>query len=206
MDNSNFILYNMIGRDENILWSGKPNFKCFILEAIFNPLLFVAIIWGLIDFAFIGAAFSTNTHEIAKEMHNSHFFTFMIGFFSLHLMPVWIYLFGAVSSFLRYKHTEYVITDKGVYCSDGVFSQTFEHKPFAELSHVNINRGIIDQMIGVGDVILTSTQVIVGRHSNTFGTISICDIPDYNEVYKLAKELQEKIYSDTMYPNEYRPK
>ena len=27
----------MIGKDEKILWKGRPNKKCFILESIFNP-------------------------------------------------------------------------------------------------------------------------------------------------------------------------
>ena len=39
----------MVGRDENILWHGKPNKKCFILEVIFNPLLPFALIWLLFD-------------------------------------------------------------------------------------------------------------------------------------------------------------
>ena len=40
----------MVGNDETILWRGKPDKKCFVLEAIFNPMLIFAIIWGAIDF------------------------------------------------------------------------------------------------------------------------------------------------------------
>ena len=41
-------LHNMVGKNENILWSGKPNFKCFLLEAIFNPLLIFSLITILV--------------------------------------------------------------------------------------------------------------------------------------------------------------
>ena len=35
----------MIGKDEKILWKGRPNKKCFILEGIFNPMLPFALVW-----------------------------------------------------------------------------------------------------------------------------------------------------------------
>ena len=57
MDNE---LKLLIGKDEKIIYAGKPNKKCFIFESIFNPLLPFALIWGLFDFFFIGAAFSSD--------------------------------------------------------------------------------------------------------------------------------------------------
>ena len=201
----NSILYSMIGKDEKILWKGKPNLRCFILESIFNPFLPFAIVWALFDSMFIGLIFLG--HSTSKGIPD---FTIipLLGFFAIHLMPVWIYLFGVVFSFLRYKHTEFIVTDKGVYASGGVFAQTFEHKPFAELSHVNLHRGIIDQMIGVGDVVLTSNQDGYNTREahSLYRGITICDIASYQYVYQLVKKLQTDIYSDTMYPNDLRPK
>ena len=43
-----------------ILYAGKPDKKCFIFESIFNPLLPFAVLWGLFDMFFIGAAFSSD--------------------------------------------------------------------------------------------------------------------------------------------------
>lgn len=194
----------MVGSDEKILWRGKPDKTCFILEAIFNPLLVFAIIWGAFDSAFI-AAFLTASEAGDKMPHGMGFA--LIGFFALHLMPVWIYLFGVLFAFLLYKHTEYIISDHAVYLSGGMFTQNYETKPFTELSHINIQRGIIDQMIGVGDVVLTSNHDgynTRARHS-VFRGFSICDIRDYQKVYALVKQLQTDIYADTMYPNDLRP-
>ena len=128
------------------------------------------------------------------------------------MMPVWIYLGGVLFVFRSYQHTEYIVTDKGVYVSGGVFSYTCNMKPFTELARVNIHRGIIDQIIGVGDVVLTSNNVADLYSSNVrvngrpldIGT-TIADIKDYREVFEIIKKLQEDIYTDTMYPNDLRP-
>ncbi len=105
----------------------------------------------------------------------------------------------------RYKNTAYIVTDKAVYLSSGIISRTINRKPFAELSHVNLHRGYFDQKFGVGDIILSSTSSV-----NTNGTvmpgITIASISEYNKVYDLVKKIQTDIYSDTMYPNDMRPK
>lgn len=198
----------MVGKNETVLWSGKPNKRCFILEGIFNPLLPFALIWFLFDSFFIAAFLGTGA---AKELPFS-FVAFPIIFFMFHLMPVWLYLGGALFVFRKYKHTEYIVTDKGVYISGGVFSYTCNMKPFTELARVNIHRGIIDQFIGVGDVVLTSNNsadlygsgIRINGIPMNIGT-TIADIQDYRRVFEIIKKLQEDIYTDTMYPNDLRP-
>ena len=198
MDNE---LTLLIGKDEKILYAGKPDKKCFIIESIFNPLLPFAIVWGLFDMFFIGASFSSDQSDKVAF--------FIVPFMALHLMPVWIYLGGALLSFRRYRNTAYIVTDKAIYASGGIFARTYKSKPFAELSHVDLHRGIFDQWFGVGDIITTSAQAnpttLNGRGRSTNAGISIDSIANYAEVYKLVKKLQEDIYTDVMYPNDLRP-
>ncbi|MBR3604461.1 MAG: PH domain-containing protein [Candidatus Gastranaerophilales bacterium] len=188
----------MVNKDEKVLWFAKPNKKCFILECVFNPLLPFAFVWLLFDsFFIIGASQAKNASEAM---------TFLIPFMAFHLMPVWIYIGGVLTSFLRYKNAAYIITTKGVYISSGVISKTQEMKPFTDLAHINIHRGIFDQFLGVGDVILTCAHNSISAHnSRTIHGFAIQDIPDYEKVFKMIKELQTDIYSDTMYPNALRP-
>ena len=199
MDNE---LTLLVGKGEKILYAGKPDKKCFIFESIFNPLLPFAIVWGLFDMFFIGAAFSSDKADEAAF--------FIIPFMALHMMPIWLYLGGALLSFRRYRNTAYIVTDKGIYASGGIFGRTYKSKPFAELSHVDLHRGIFDQWFGVGDIITTSAQAnpatLNGRRTSTNAGISIDSIANYAEVYKLVKQLQEDIYTDVMYPNDLRPK
>ncbi len=198
----------MVGNDEQILWQGRPNKRCFILEGIFNPLFPFALIWFLFDAFFIGAFFVGGIHSNIPKA----FSILPVIFILFHMMPVWIYLAGVLFVFRRYKHTEYIITTKGVYISGGLFSYTCNMKPFTELARVNIHRGIIDQIIGVGDVVLTSnnsadlggSNIRVNGRPLDIGT-TIADISDYMHVYEIIKKLQEDIYTDTMYPNDLRP-
>ena len=198
----------MVGSNEKILWKGKPNKRCFILEGIFNPMLPFALVWFLFDSLFI----ATFIGGAATSGAPAVFSIFPLIFFLFHLMPVWIYLGGVIFVFRRYQHTEYIVTDKGVYISGGLFSYTCNMKPFTELARVNIHRGIIDQIIGVGDVVLTSNNVadlyssnirVNGRHLDVGTTIA--DIKDYRKVFEIIKKWQEDIYTDTMYPNDLRP-
>lgn len=193
----------MVGRNETILWRGKPDKKCFILESIFNPMLPFALVWALFDLVFIGGIFLTDTSMGAMV-------PFLLVFFAFHLMPVWMYIGGVVLAVRKYKNTEYIVTDKGIYISGGAFSYTYEMKPFTDLSHINIHRGIFDQWLGVGDVVTvcahTSSNTGGEHSSHSSRGMSICDIPDYQKVFAMIKELQTDIYSDTMYPNDLRPR
>lgn len=193
----------MVGQDENILWRGKPDKKCFILEGIFNPMLPFALIWFLFDSVFIIAIISSFTNAKAVTPTLAVPLLFII----FHLMPVWIYLAGAILTFQKYKHTGYIITDKGVYVSGGLFSYTCQMKPYAELSRINIHRGIIDQFLHVGDVVFSGNDIGVGDNSRSriLNKLTISDIHDYQNVFTLVKQLQTDIYSDTMFPNDLRP-
>lgn len=188
----------MVGQNENVLWKGKPNKKCFILESIFNPMLPFALIWAGIDLGVMGGMMFAGSMGPAA--------IFIVPFMLVHLMPVWIYLGGVFLSFQKYKNTEYIITDKGIYVSGGTFSYNYEMKPFTDLSHVNIHRGIFDQWLGVGDVVTVCGHAgYNSRQSHSHDGLTICDIKDYQQVFAMVKQLQTDIYADTMYPNDLRP-
>lgn len=184
----------IVGSEEKILYEGKPNKKCYIFESIFNPLLPVALIWGIVDFGMLGGAF------FLEGLSGISFF--IIIFVLFHLMPVWIYLGGILFTVRRYKNTAYIVTDRAIYVSGGVFIKTINTKPFAELSHINLHRGIFDQMFKVGDIIATSNQLNPDGHNIV---ISLASISNYLEIYNMVKKLQTDIYTDVMYPNAKRP-
>jgi len=192
-------LYALIGKDETILWSAKPDKKCFLLESVFNPFLPFALLWGLLDFSFIFIV----SH--AKDF--SSMGPFLVVFFALHLMPVWIYLGGILFSYIRYKHTAFIITNKAVYTSSGAFSVSYRQTPLTDIKTINIQRGWVDNLLGVGDVELlldtpTSLNIPESFHSSrgqvtyniplpnqsTPNKITICDIPDFRQVYAMLQE------------------
>ena len=183
----------IIGSNEKIFYEGKPNKKCFIFESIFNPLLPFSLLWGIIDFGTI--------RELFEESDGNLLFP-VIPFMLLHLMPIWIYLGGILLTAMRYRNTAYIITDKAIYVSSGVFIHNINTKPFAELSHIDLHRGIFDQIFNVGDIVATSNQLTTNGKSTT---IIINSISNYIDIYNLVKKLQTDIYTDVMYPNDKRP-
>ena len=200
-------LEQMVGTNETIVWRGKPKKSCFILESIFNSMLPIALIWGLFDIVIISMIVGDWGLDTGEIIGGNAGKAVIIGGMCLHMMPVWIYLFGVLSSVLKHKHTEYIVTDKGVYISGGVFTFTYEMKPFTDLSHINIHRGVFDQMLGVGDVQLLCehTGTNTGSSGHAHKGFNICDISDYQQVFQIVKQLQTDIYADTMYPNDLRP-
>lgn len=184
-------LEDQLSVGEQILWSGKKAVAVSVLESIFNPFLIFALIWLLVDLSFIGMAG-------AFMLMGDSMGLFILGFFVIHLMPVWIYLGGVITSAIKAKNTEYMITNKGIYVRSGLFNIRVDMKPFTDLSHVSLSQGIFDRMCGTGDVISTC------GHGHGAGG-DIVNIYDYEKVYALVKKLQEDIYSDTMYPNDLRP-
>lgn len=181
-------LKRMIGK-ENVVWNGKPKKSCFVLECIFNPALGLSIIWFLFDMVFMSATLTATTSTSPGRY-------FVLMFIFLHMMPVWMYLGGIISSIRKYRNTEYVVTDRGIYMTGGFFTKRYDFKPFTDLSHVNVNRGVLDQFLGVGDVISEC------HHGHAFRLI---DLPDYLEVCSLIKQYQTDIYADTQFPNGFRP-
>ncbi len=182
-------LKSMVGYDETILYEGKPDKKCFLMESVINPMLPVAIVWAVFDMGFISAGMEAMQFVL-------------IPFMLFHMMPVWIYLSGVIFSFRKYKNTYYIVTDHAVYVSSGIFTMNLQAKTFAEMSQINLHRGIFDQMFNVGDVRITTNQF---TEKNVPATLNINSISNYKEVFQLVKKLQRDIYSDIMYPNDLRP-
>lgn len=113
-------------------------------------------------------------------------------------MPVWIYIGGVITSVMRAKNTEYIITDKGIYTQTEILGKRVDMKPFADLAHVSVNQGVFNTICGTGDIIC------ICEHGHGAGG-DILNIEDYERIFKIVKELQENIYSDTMFPNDLRP-
>lgn len=196
-------LQDQIGRNEKIVWSGKKDKRVSIFESIFNSMLPFALIWGIFDFGFIGSIFKSGA-KVELDGFNS----FLIMFFAVHLMPVWIYLAGILTASLKAKNTEYLITDKGIYIQTGIFTTNVELKPFTDLSHISVRQGFFDKIFGTGDVVTVCEHMSTTSYSNHRGHshgMNIENIPDYIQVFKMVKDMQESIYSDTMYPNKFRP-
>ena len=186
MDNE---LKEMIGKNEKVVYEGKPDKKCFIFEGIFNPLLPIAVLWGLFDSFFLMNFLNAGNPEVKDD----GMVMFLVVFFALHLLPVWLYLGGILLIMKKFKNAYYVVTDKAVYLSEGALAKRYSMTLYTEVIHVDLHRGVFDRKFNVGDVVLTTKRVqrnSSGKECNV--TVSISDIAYYLDVYKVVKMLHEK--------------
>ena len=186
--------------NEQVLWTGKPVKSVYIKEKIFSPFAIVAIIWFLFDVSFISSFMA-----LSGGM-NSQFGFMFIPFMFFHLGPLWIYLGQILFAVKAWQNMEFMVTDKAIYHLSGVFTTNCQRKTFQEVTNVSFHQGIIDKRYNVGDVFISTGQVCTNNgHIRNIG-INIIDIEDYMGVYKLISKTGRDIFSDTMYPNDLRPK
>ena len=181
---------DIIGKDEQILWRGKPNRKAYIFSSIFSMFPF-ALIWLLFDSVFIVAMFATNAFS---QMPVGAIIGIVI-FFAFHLTPVWIWIGNIITASKGYKNLEYVFTNKRIIIRSGIIGIDFKNIYYSEIQSVNLKIGLIDKMLKVGDIYIkskNSSQVLF----------------DISDPYFITQKLQEiviDIKTDIEFPNGLRP-
>lgn len=180
---------DILEKDEKILQRLKPNAKVIRLEAIFKGMP-LALLWFSIDAIFIVTMFTTGAVEEAPWM-----IAFMVGFFALHLLPVWLYIANLIKKLAGYKNIEYVFTDKRIIIRSGLVGIDFKSIYYTSLESVNLKVGLFDRLFKVGDIYLkANTQTAV--------------LEDIENPYVYLSKLQKialDIKSDIYYPNDLRP-
>ena len=89
---------NLLADGEEILWQGTPDRKAFVLGSVFK-MMPVALLWLAIDGTIIYFIVSGG---VLNEMG---WFAFaLIGFFAIHLLPVWIWITNIVTANKMHKN------------------------------------------------------------------------------------------------------
>ena len=135
---------------EQVLWSGKPQKKAFVLNNVLK-MLPVALLWIVFDTFFI--VMLTRT----ADMIPLPAIVFLCVFFVFHLMPVWIWIYRCVTASKRHKNIEYAFTDKRIIVRKGAVAVDFKSIDYKDVVAVNLRYGLIDKAAKVGDIYITST-------------------------------------------------
>ncbi len=180
----------MISPGETVVWRDKPDKRCFILEAIFNPMLFFALLWAAIDLTFISSMLSTLIPDPEADVAGPDYSQILplVFFFALHLMPVWIYLGGIISAIIKHRSVEYIMTDQAVYLFEGGMSEKMRRLAWKNVREINCERGIFDRMFKVGDIRFEAIHGMTyqsGKNRRKKEFI-LSDVTDYQSVYRKA--------------------
>lgn len=187
-------LERMLMPDESIIWRGTPKKSAYVINASMK-MAPIAIIWLLFDGTFIFSFFSAG--QMARGM-----MLMIIPFFFLHLMPVWIWLFNVLTASKRWKNTEYAVTNKRVLIRNGLVGYQYESIYYTDIANVSLRVGMIDKMLGVGDIHLLTRGI--GVNGSKTSPV-ILDIEDPQRVFSMVQSTVLNIQTDIHYPNAYRP-
>ncbi len=180
----------IIGKDEQILWQGKPKKKAFILASVFK-MMPLALIWLLFDGAFIGTLIGTGA---AKEMPTG-VLIFLIVFFIFHLIPVWIWIANIITAGRQHKNLEYVFTNKRIIIKSGIIGIDFQNIYYSDIDSVNLKVGLIDKLLKVGDI-----YIKCNREAKV-----LFDISDPYFITQKLQQIVVDIKTDIEFPNDLRP-
>ena len=187
--NGNFGIREMVESNggEKILWEGKPNKKSYVLGRILK-MMPVALIWLAFDGLFIGIIVTQVT-----GLPTFVYFIF-IGFFLIHLTPVWIWIASIVSAFKRLKNTEYAFTDKRIIIKTGFFAK-FDMVFYSDIAALDLHIGVIDRMFKVGDIVIKT---------NSGSTYLVEDIDNPYFILERLQKIVNDIKTDMQFPNDLR--
>lgn len=179
---------DLLSEDEEVLLRLKPDKKDYIMESIFKGLP-VVLIWSGFDTFFIYMLVSSG---VLQEM--GFMFIFIIGFFLVHLFPVWMYVANIVRKVASYKNIEYVFTDKRIIIRSGVIVD-YKMLYYSDISSVVVKVGLWDRLFKVGDL-----------HITTINQNAVLE--DIHSPYQYGDKIQEivrDLKADMEYPNDLRP-
>lgn len=185
----------MLMADESIIWKGTPKKSAYVINASMKMAPF-ALIWLLFDGFFIVNFIG------AGEMMGGMALV-LIPFFALHLMPVWIWLFNMLTASKRWKNTEYAVTNKRVLIRNGLVGYQYDSIYYTDIANVSLRVGVIDKMLGVGDIYLVTKGKIGGSGSGA--TPAILDVEEPDRAFGIIQGTVMNIQTDIHYPNAYRP-
>lgn len=177
----------VLGNGETILWSGKPKRTAFLATRSLT-MLPIAIIWFLLDFGII-----------CSSIADGEMLWFIIPFFTLHLMPVWMWLANVITANRRWKNTNYYVTNRRIIIQSGFFAVNEASLFYKDLRNTQVKIGLLDKLFHTGDICFDSN---LQQNQNEF---SFEDLENPNQVYSTVQKIVLDIQTDMEYPNALRP-
>ncbi len=180
-------LDRLLNADEKILWSGRPVMKAFVLPAL------ASIPFGLFFLAF--AVFWMWTASSAGA-------TFLVFGGVFVLMAIAIVLGPSLWQLMRYRNTEYMITDKRILTQTGAIGLDTRFVDFDKIQEVYVKIGVFDRLFGTGSLYaMTAGSPAFGPsmtpYQYGFGGMyglrpSLAALKEPYEVQKLLQEAVER--------------
>ena len=182
----------VLAAGEMVLWQGKPKRGAFIATKSLT-MLPIAVIWLILDLNIIISAISEG------EMLG-----FLIPFFTLHLMPVWIWLGSTITAGRRWKNTQYYVTNRRIILQSGFLAVNEESLLYTGIRNAKVRIGLLDKLFHTGDIVFDNGHMGFGNEKKASYPV-MEDLDNPHEVYNRIQKIIMDIQTDIEYPNAFRP-
>ncbi len=150
-------LERLLNPDERTLWNGKPVKKAFVLPALGS------IPFGLFFIAFFILFFWGTAFTAAPPPFAIFASVFM-------LIGVGITVGPLLWQLLRYRNTEYMITDRRIITQTGAIGLDTRFVDFDKIQEIYVKVGVFDRLFGTGSVYaMTAGSVGFGPTMGSYG-------------------------------------
>ena len=150
-----------------------------------------ALLWACFDGFVIYGLVTTDALVGVKPVY----IAMIVGFFVVHLAPVWIWLANVLSSYAQCKNQAYAFTTSRIIIRTGIIVD-IKTILYADVVSVDIRVGLVDRLFKVGDIYITAKN----------GKAVLWDIENPYKVFNMLQKVVNDIKTDIYYPNELRPK
>jgi membrane protein YdbS with pleckstrin-like domain len=168
--------------DEKVLWSGKPVLIPFIFSGLI-VIPVIGIVWLIFATFFVLSALSMG----------ANIFPFV--FFSLFvlLMGLGIIMGPLLVELLRYKNTEYMITDQRIIAQTGAIGIDTRFVELNKIQEVYVTVGWLDKLYGTGSIVAVTAGFVPVGAPSPYNPLVRPALKAVSQPYEVQKLLQEAI-------------
>lgn len=167
-------------QDEKILWSGKPEIIPFIFSRYAGLSLF-GFIWLIFILLMITSMPITSAQPFP--------FMFFIAFFIL--FGLCIALAPLLVEILRYRNTEYAITNQRIIAQTGVIGLDTRFVELDKIQEVYVTVGLLDKIYGTGSIIAVTAGYVPVETPSRYGMLVRPAFRAVKNPYEVQRLLQE---------------
>lgn len=169
----------IVPQDETILYDGKPDKTVNTLENIFNFSLFLCILWLVLGTAIM---------EVVSYINIDFNILYVILSIFIYFTPINIFIVNIIKAILEYKNIEYIITDKNIYISYGIFQHKYKIIGLSGIENIFTERGIFDKLYNTGDITICYKNRCRNRNNHYEIKITFLSLPDYQKPLDILKK------------------
>lgn len=182
-------IFDLVKSDEKILKSFSPNTTAYVLRKIIL-MLPIAIVWLLVDIVFIIYVANISNAVVA----NAGLVVLIVFFFGLHLMPIWLWVWGTTQTCSDLRNTEYVLTTKRLIIKNGIKSANFTIINLKDVTAINTKQRLCEKMLKSGDISVNSR----------LNAVMLYNVYDLNETLKLLMETLNAVNKEYVTPEDFK--